>query len=355
MISDKAITSLPAWQDSLLLLAERMAKQVLWSCPRIRAWVRRRQAGRRSAPVTADRHELKEYLRQIGVVEGALVMAHTSVSGLTLTEGPDQPPARLAKAAQHLLQDLLELVGETGTLVMPTIAPYQAECDYANALNRDYVYCYDPAKTPCATGLANELFRRWPGVQRSLHPYNTVAVRGPLADELLRDNLNQSKPLPHGVHSAHYRFCQRNGLVVSIGVPLGPNLTLVHVANEIRDQDWPIEDFFEERRYLIRRGDQQQAYVLRQQRAEYPMFCLCLRKATRDLVRAGILRESRVGDLRVDSAHAGEILEFLQARQAHSSTYPYYWTRPVRGRYWHPTRQRLCKGEPMAHGRGGLP
>ena len=43
-------------------------------------------------------------------------------------------------------------------------------------------------KTPSAVGLVNELFRRQPGVQRSLHPYNTLAARGPLAAELLRQS-----------------------------------------------------------------------------------------------------------------------------------------------------------------------
>jgi aminoglycoside N3'-acetyltransferase len=218
----------------------------------------------------------------------------------------------------------MELVGETGTLAMPTHARYQTENEYGLHAALGFVHRYDPAKTPCGVGLVNELFWRRKGVQRSLHPFNMLAACGPLASELLRDNLNSSKPLPHGIHSGYYRFCQKGGLVVSIGVPLGPVLTLIHVAEEVRDADWPIEDFFEERRYVVRVDGRDQPHIVRQHRLKYTMFCLCMRKLTRDLVRQGIIHEGAVGSVRVDWANSGEVLRHLMSRNE-NSTYPYYW------------------------------
>ena len=201
-----------------------------------------------------------------------------------------------------LVEDVLGLLGPTGTLVMPTHAVYQNADGFAAPHARRTPVVYDPARTPCGVGLANELFRRRPGVERSLHPYNTLSACGPLAAELFRDNLNGSKPLAHGVGSGYYRFCCHNGLVVSIGVPLRRCLTLVHVAEDVRDQDWPIRDYFEERSYVVRTGSDEKCWIVRQPRPGYAMFCLCLRKATRDLARAGILHESTVGGVRVDWA-----------------------------------------------------
>jgi aminoglycoside N3'-acetyltransferase len=323
----------PFWIDWPLVAAERLARQVYWSCPQLRSLVKRFRPHARPVPQVADRQQLKQFLRQIGISEGALVMAHTSVSGLTLTEGPDRPQPRLnsAMVAKQLVDDLLELVGDTGTLVMPTHARYQSEDEYGLHADPDRVPRYDPQKTPCGVGLANELFWRRKGVQRSLHPYNMLAACGPMASELLRDNLNEFKPLPHGVYSGYYRFCQHNGLAVSIGVPLGRYLTLIHVAEEVRDQDWPIKDFFEGKRYVVRVDGRDQTCVVRQHRHEYSMFCICMRKVRRDLVRAGILHEAVVGTVRVDWARAGEVFGFFMARNQ-KSTYPYFWPWLVRRR-----------------------
>ncbi len=262
----------------------------------------------------------------MGVRKGALVMAHTSVSGLRLTEGanPENACSHGALVAKQLVDDLLELVGEEGSLVMPTHARYQSEDEYGLHADPEHVIRYDPAKTPSAVGLANELFWRRKGVQRSLHPYNMLAACGPMAAELLRDNLNRSKPLPHGIHSGYYRFCQNGGLVISIGVPLGPYLTLIHVAEEVRDEAWPIKNFFEEKRYLVRVNGCDETHVVRQHRLEYSMFCLCMRKVARDLAGAGILHEATVGTVRVGWADSRRVFEYFMSRNQ-NSTYPYYW------------------------------
>jgi len=325
-LPETASLKLPAWKDWSLLAAERLSRQVYWSSPRLRAWVKKRRSGARPAAQVAERQELKRFLKQVGVTEGALVMAHTSISGLTLTEAPHQTPAvsNPAFVAKQLVEDLLELLGDTGTLVMPTHARYQSEDEYG--LHRDWnkAIKYDPATTPSAVGLANELFWRRKGVQRSLHPYNTLAACGPMASELLHDNLNQLKPLPHGIHSGYYRFCRNGGLVLGIGVPLARYMTLIHVAEEVRDRDWPIRDFFEERRYVVRVNGRDQTYVVRQHRLKYSMFCLCMRKVRRDLVGEGILHDGTVGSVRVDWANSREVFQYFMSRNEKSS-YPYYW------------------------------
>ncbi len=225
--------------------------------------------------------------------------------------------------ANNLVNDLLDLVGPTGTLVMPAHAYYQVQDALSSPAQREAVISYDPLTTPCSVGLANELFWRRKGVLRSQHPFNSLAAYGPLAEELLRDNLNRDEPLPQGVYSGYYRFSQKNGLVISIGVPLQNSMTLIHTAEEVRDQDWPIKDFFQQRRYLVRINSRDELYVVRQRRAEYGMYCICVRKTFRDLVRAGIVRESMVGSVRVDWARSREVLDYFLERNKNSH-YPYY-------------------------------
>lgn len=327
----------PPWKDWLLLAGELAARQIYWRSPRLRAWVKRRRSHRRHPLQIADREKLKEYLRSIGVVEGALVMAHTSTAGLKITTQAPGPSAAEGdrgssttnplQVTRHLLDDLQELVGESGTLVMPTNAAYQSQNEYCGPADGT-LQRYDPTSTPCAVGLANELFWRSPGTQRSLHPYNMLAARGPLAAELLHDNLNEHKPLPHGIYSGYYRFCQKNGLVISIGVPLGLYMTLIHTAEDVRDQEWPVPGFFEEKRYLVRVESETKEWTVRQRRIVYGKFCFCIRKFVRDLLREGILHEGVVGSVRVDWARARDVFDFLMHRNR-LSPYPYYGTRFV--------------------------
>jgi aminoglycoside N3'-acetyltransferase len=319
-------TKTPWYKDWPLLAAERVARQVYWSSPRLRSLARRWQARRQPAPQVADRRQFKDYLRNIGVVDGALVMAHTSIAGVCLTEEADSSGKSVNSllVARQVLDDLLELLGPSGTLVIPAHAIYQGEEESARLQNSKTPVKYDPAATPCAVGLINELFWRRKGVLRSLHPYNSVAACGPLANELLRDNLNDSKPLPHGVHSAYYRFCQKNGMVIGIGIPLGRFLTLLYTAAETLDERWPLPGFFAERQYVVRVEGQDKLYTVRQQSSEYAMYCMCSRKFHRDLLAEDILHQSTVGTLRVDWARSADVLEYLLARNR-TSSYPYYW------------------------------
>jgi len=258
-------------------------------------------------------------------------MAHTSVTNLRIVEpGKNSSQGNFLTTAKIMVDNLLDLLGPAGTLLMPTNPQYQADdINYSKAERAAMVLSYDPQRTPCAVGMANELFWRKKGVLRSLHPYNPLAATGPLAEDLLRDNLNPREPLPHGVDSAYYRFCLHNGLVVGLGVPLWHAITVIHVPEEIRDAEWPIKDFFENRGYSIIFNGEKEIYVVRQRRPEFGMFYCCNRKVHRDLVREGILHENKIGGMIIDWARSREVFDYFMARNKNCS-YPYYGIRLAR-------------------------
>lgn len=220
-----------------------------------------------------------------------------------------------------LLSDVFDLLGPAGTLTMPTNAKYQRDA-LEGKHSPDEIITYDPSITPCGVGLVNELFWRKQGVKRSLFPYNMLAASGPLVDELLKDNLNERNPFPHGVDSGYYRFCQRNGLVVSIGVPLRDCITVVRVVEDVRP-DWPIKDFFTERRFRVVEGETAREWTVRLIREKYGKYCHCRRKMARDMIAEGVIQEGHVGTVRVDWARAGEVYEFFW-RRTEKRPYPYY-------------------------------
>ena len=124
-------------------------------------------------------------LRMLGVAEGSIVLAHVSLSRL----------GRVIGGEQAVVQALLEAVGTTGTLVMPSQS-WQL-CDPAVLgepgisrenwpLIREHLPVYDPATSPTRTmGAVAELFRTFPGVRRSAHPHRSFAAHGPLTERVL--------------------------------------------------------------------------------------------------------------------------------------------------------------------------
>jgi aminoglycoside N3'-acetyltransferase len=248
-------------------------------------------------------------------------MVHTGIDGLEILDEGSRGPVNAITQANALMQDLVQLTSPNGTLVMPTIAKYQTDELEAGQSNCQMT-TYDPRRSPCGVGLVNELFWRRKGVQRSLFPFNMLAACGPLADELLRDNLNERHPSPHGQDSAYYRICQRNGLVVSIGVPLRECITIAHVVEEVR-ADWPIKDFFYERQYRVVQDGVAKQWTVRLRRDEYAKFSYCRKKLGRDLVAEGVIHEGSVGTVRVDWARAGEVYDFFW-RKTLKRPYPYY-------------------------------
>jgi aminoglycoside N3'-acetyltransferase len=307
-------------RELTLIAGELLLRRLFWSVPGLRDWRRRRL---RRVPVTPQRCELpalRGFLQDLGLRNGALAMVHSRVTGVHLG-APGKPHAGSAlDTAGVLLDELTSLAGDSGTLVMPTNAVYQASL--AERTEGDTPVTYNPARTPCAVGLMNELFWRRPGVLRSRFPYNMLAASGPLASELMRDNLNDRMPSPHGADSGYFRLCQRDGVVISIGLPLRECITIAHVVEEVRP-DWPIPDFFMTRRFRVVEGQEAREWVVRLRREKYAQFHYCRKKLGRDLVRAGVIHEGQVGSLRVDWASSAEVFKFFWDR-SEGSPYPYY-------------------------------
>lgn len=303
-------------RESLQLLAEVISRSLYWRIPLLRR-LRERRIRSVSQPIQrVNLRSLASHLNQMGLGRREVTMLHTGLSGVRIVceDGSEQSEA--LTVADSVLDTVVSAVGTAGTLVMPTHVHYPRPAD------GDMVPVYDPRRSPCSVGLANELFWRRKGVKRSLFPYNSVAACGPLATALLDNHLSENLPSAHGSDSPYYRICRMNGLVLSLGIRLKDCLTIAHVVEETR-ADWPIRDFFEERTYDVRQGPETRRWTIRQRRAKYAELCYCRRKMARDLVKDGIIHEGRIDDLKCDWANAADIFEFFTERTK-NSPYPYY-------------------------------
>ncbi|MAU12097.1 MAG: AAC(3) family N-acetyltransferase [Anaerolineaceae bacterium] len=169
---------------------------------------------------------LVESLHACGVQPGQTILVHTALSKLGWIVG----------GVQAYIMALLEAVGEQGTIMMPTqTGDLTDPKEWQNPpipeswwqLHRDYAPAYDPQVTPTrGMGRVPELFRVWPGVQRSANPVVSFAAHGPnadylLADHSLTDELGEQSPLG--------KLYALDGHVLLIGVDHFNNTSL-HLA-----------------------------------------------------------------------------------------------------------------------------
>ena len=131
------------------------------------------------------RDSLASDLREAGVRPGEILLAHTSLSSLGWVCG----------GAVSVVQGLLDTLGPTGTLVVPTqTGDLSDPATWGNPpVPREWwpairasMPSYDPLVTPSrGVGVVPETVRTWPGALRSAHPQTSFAAIGPHAAEIL--------------------------------------------------------------------------------------------------------------------------------------------------------------------------
>ncbi|MGQ0686666.1 AAC(3) family N-acetyltransferase [Bradyrhizobium sp.] len=111
--------------------------------------------------------ELRQRLIDLGVTRGRTVWVQSSWN--EFFNVPMKP--------SEVIDLLRDLIGPEGTLAMP-----------AFPIDRDAGKVFMVDRAPVYTGLLCEVFRRVPGVQRSIHLTSSVCAVGPNADFLIRDH-----------------------------------------------------------------------------------------------------------------------------------------------------------------------
>ena len=137
-------------------------------------------------PVTPAR--LAADLRKLGVSTGMVLVVHTSLSRLGWVPG----------GAQGVIEALLDVLADAGTLVMPTHTGHLTDPSgwvsppvpksWWQTIRRE-MPPYDPARTPTRLmGAVAETFRTYPHVRRSAHPHVSFAALGPQAQSIVAEH-----------------------------------------------------------------------------------------------------------------------------------------------------------------------
>ena len=161
---------------------------------------------------TYSQQDICEAYEALGVAEGKIVYL---TSDLAQMRGYEEPGGKALLEAH--LRALRSLVGERGTLVVPTST--------MNLCGTDTVFC--PETTPSfRRGALSEAVRKADGALRSFHPFCSYAAVGAQAAEITQSVSRSS----YGAETPEDRMVRHGALALSIG--LHPRLTCstVHLA-----------------------------------------------------------------------------------------------------------------------------
>lgn len=176
--------------------------------------------------VILTKEDVIKQFKNCGLAEGQTIFAHTSLKNLGFVVG----------GAETLLRSLLEIVGEEGTLMMPsqtwknldpsTGVHWEEPVEWWSIIRENWP-AYDKEITPAiGMGVVAEMFRKWPGAKRSDHPARSIAAIGKHAEYITKEHDLSNI---FGNNSPVDKLYKLDGYVLLIGVGYDKNTSL-HLA-----------------------------------------------------------------------------------------------------------------------------
>ncbi len=262
--------------------------------------------------------KILDCLNACGLSRGCLLVVHSAYRPLLST----------GKTPDQIIQDLIDYLGPDGTLAMPAMPKFINEIDPLEYINKDIsnmIFNYDVKKTDITTGVLPKTLCSWEGAIRSRYPINTMVAVGPLAFPMMKNNLQGSSPLPCGINSS-WNFCHdNNAFIVALGVDMAHSLTMIHVAEDLLDEKWPIHNWYRNRHFTISDNDFRTEITLRERHPRWGTLYYAERTLCKDLIKENIMRTTEINGITVECLKAKELIQYLNSRNHNG--YPYYGVR----------------------------
>jgi len=245
-----------------------------------------------------DPPALRAALRRLGLTEGDTLLVHAGFTPFTGFTG----------SPQALLDCLHAALGREGHLLMVSMAYTGSAYEYLGGGEP-----FDVRRTMSRMGLVTEVFRRRPGVQRSLNPVHPVLAQGPRAEWLVAGH--DATPFSCGEGTPFEKLVALKGKILLYDVSFITATFLHHLEHRFRDR-LPVRVYHDE---------QLQAKVVDQDGVERPFTTRVFDPATaqrRDRVwldledefrRRGAVRGARIGNTSLILIDAPRLVECADA------------------------------------------
>jgi aminoglycoside 3-N-acetyltransferase len=311
MLNQSKILAISPWVEVAIRLA-------YWKIPFLHTLLAKFVSGKSHETSPSEQKlnfdEVIDGLRSLGLREGDLLVLHSSGKALKpFGLSPDE-----------VLNYLSAACGPTGTLALPAIRIFGSDVNAWQRMRTKEVEVeeeYNPRTTPVWTGiLAKTLLARSDAVV-SRHPINSMVAVGERAHAMMASNLEGAKPTGCGRGSS-WKYCaDHNALIVFLGVDAAHNMTMIHVAEDAWEDEWPFRAaWYRARRFRVIDRGLVEHVTVRERRPKWAMF-YAERTLQRDLLNAGLLKRFSVGPVEVQAIRSADLISFL--RVSRWKGYPY--------------------------------
>ncbi|GAB3902928.1 AAC(3) family N-acetyltransferase [Mucilaginibacter boryungensis] len=262
-----------------------------------------------------DFEKISTALKTLGVSEGRILVLHSSYEVL---EGTGLSPLQV-------IDKLISLIGDNGTLVMNSARRFPEEVKHLNDLDKDYgdeVVTYNVKKSRVWTGTLPFFMLRHKDALISKFPINPVVAIGKQAKEMVKDNLTDLGT-SCGINSA-WKYCVDNdAIVVGIGIDLTHSLTIIHVAEDMMGDKWPIPNWYRKRKFKIIDVDGTEILTtVKERRPIWGSRYFAERTLCKDLLNEGILKSLTVDGVLIEAVDSKVLIEYLNSKN--ETGYPYF-------------------------------
>ena len=165
--------------------------------------------------------DILDAVREAGIAEGDLVIAHSGLSSFGRIEG----------GAETVIDAILEAVGPKGTVLFPTFTASFIYFDGTLNKNRRYRPFDKNDPSQVTVGKIPQTFLRRKGIYRSEHPTHSVAGIGPLAEKCLGGH--KEKDPPTGESSPFAKLLEFKGKILHLGSELSSTTFLHFIEDEM--------------------------------------------------------------------------------------------------------------------------
>lgn len=250
-----------------------------------------------------DFKKIVDFLKDFGIKEGDTLLVHSSYDSIKNSR----------KLPKHIVNDLVELVGESGNLVMPANRVF----DYSQTPVK-----FDVNKTRVWSGALPFAMLLRKDSEKSRFPINSVVVIGANAKEMVADNIEGELLTPCGLNSAWYKCYQQDAFILGLGIDLTHSLTMTHVVEDSWEEDWPIQNWYDTKTYHVLDNEFSRVIKVRQRKDIWGKYYFAERRLASDLKKAGVLKEFVVEGVDVQIIKSVELIDFL--RKKSKNGYPFY-------------------------------
>lgn len=270
---------------------------------------------------TFPSYELKDFkkiinqLKDFGVRTGDILVLHGSYDTL---EGTGKSP-------NDIIEDLLDLVGVEGTLAMNSSRIFPEEKLKDNYLNADYkdeIVTYNVRKSRVWTGVLPFFMLKHKKAKISRFPINPIVAVGRFAEEMIENNIIGELNSSCGINSS-WNFCaDNNAIIVGLGTDLTHSLTIMHVAEEVMGDNWPINNWYRERLFKVVDDDFDKIIKIKERNPKWGTLHFAERTLCKDLLKSGILKTKTIDGVLVEVLRSNELIDFLNSKNKNG--YPYF-------------------------------